>query len=166
MENPKTSEQEELLAEYCKRKYNKDPSEISKNARKKLLKDIKWDNTREARIALRKKKKLAYKERRADRLKLLSPESNQDDDSNIILNKKQKLKDVAQQSSGINIAIDLQFEELMRDNEITSITGQITRCYSSNKSTERYVNLYISNPEKRIKERFDKRMKEHLNWDP
>ncbi|PVU87537.1 hypothetical protein BB559_005996 [Furculomyces boomerangus] len=135
---------EETLEKYSLEKLGKKLGEISKNARKKLIKDINWDKNKDARVEARKQKKKEASN--------LEP-------------KKRKTELLEQQkNSGINIVLDMSYDELMVEHEITSIGSQVMRCYSANKNSLCPVNLYITKLEGKTKKRFDERISEHLNW--
>lgn len=55
----------------------------------------------------------------------------------------------------VTIVIDCGFDDLMFEQEITSLASQITRCYSDNNKARYKVHLAVSGFDKRLKERFD-----------
>ncbi|CAG8593811.1 940_t:CDS:2 [Cetraspora pellucida] len=75
--------------------------------------------------------------------------------------KKPKPKQIA---SNIRVVIDLSFDSLMTDMEITSVSSQLTRCYAANRSTSRPVNLFFTSYGQRIQNRFDTKIQSHINW--
>ncbi|GBC06404.1 hypothetical protein RclHR1_06800008 [Rhizophagus clarus] len=130
-----------------------DPQQkLSKNALKKLRKQQKWEETREARkLALKEKDKRKKEEKRKARelgLIQLPP-------------KKTKVEQIP---SDMKVVIDLSFDELMTDAEITSLTLQLSRCYSANRSATRPVNLYFTSYGGRVQERFNTKLQNHINW--
>ncbi|CAJ0899596.1 14337_t:CDS:10 [Entrophospora sp. SA101] len=68
------------------------------------------------------------------------------------------------QQTNVKIIIDLSFDEYMNDAEIISLSSQLTRCYSTNRSTINPVDLIFTSFNKRIEERFVLRLKDYLNW--
>ncbi|CAG8573998.1 22326_t:CDS:2, partial [Racocetra persica] len=75
--------------------------------------------------------------------------------------KKQKPKQIA---TNMRVVIDLSFDSLMTDMEITSVSSQLTRCYAANRSTSRPVNLFFTSYGQRIQNRFDTKIQSHTNW--
>ncbi|CAJ0640015.1 5700_t:CDS:2 [Entrophospora sp. SA101] len=78
--------------------------------------------------------------------------------------KKPKIKLEEIQQTNVKIIIDLSFDEYMNDAEIISLSSQLTRCYSTNRSTINPVDLIFTSFNKRIEERFVLRLKDYLNW--
>ncbi|CAG8553927.1 8322_t:CDS:2 [Funneliformis mosseae] len=66
--------------------------------------------------------------------------------------------------SDIKVVIDLSFDELMTDVEISSLTSQLSRCYSANRSATRPVNLYFTSCGGRVQERFNTKLQNYVNW--
>ncbi|CAG8509581.1 14556_t:CDS:2 [Acaulospora morrowiae] len=125
---------------------------LSKNALKKLLKRQHWEETRDARKAAQKEKdkKRKLEKRRAIELGLRPPPI-----------KKTKVQQIA---SEMKVVIDLSFDTMMTDVEIKSVTSQLARCYSANRSTTRPVNLFFTSYGGRVQERFNTKLQDHANW--
>ncbi|CAG8700022.1 14210_t:CDS:2 [Dentiscutata erythropus] len=75
--------------------------------------------------------------------------------------KKSKPNQIA---SDMRVVIDLSFDSMMADTEITSVSSQLTRCYSANRSTSRPVNLFFTSYGQRIQNRFETKIQSHINW--
>ncbi|CAG8601702.1 7924_t:CDS:2 [Diversispora eburnea] len=127
-------------------------SHLSKNALRKLRKQQKWEETREIRKVAQKekdkRKKLEKKE--AIELGLIPPPV-----------KKKKIEQIP---SKMKVVIDLSFDNYMTDVEITSVTSQLTRCYSANRSSTNPVTLFFTSYGGRVRERFNDKLKDHVNW--
>lgn len=74
----------------------------------------------------------------------------------------------AHQSKGpvpVAFVIDCDFEKYMRDNELVSLAGQITRSYSMNRNGMYQAHIVISSWGGKLKERFDTALKStHQHW--
>lgn len=62
---------------------------------------------------------------------------------------------VNQKMSGIKIALDCSFDDLMNDKEIRSLSNQITRAYSSNRRENHGADIIVTSFNKRLKKRFE-----------
>ncbi|OMJ07810.1 tRNA (guanine(9)-N1)-methyltransferase [Smittium culicis] len=167
------------LEKYSMEKLGKNTSEISKSQLKKLIKDIKWENSREARLEMRKNKREQVKKRKSDARLLgtfiilqnipalynfyfFSKKENGTEEGEAL--KKSKRENFNQVSSGITIVLDMSFDSLMRDNEITSISSQVTRCYSTNKTSKKHVDLFVTKLQDKVGTRFNNCIADHVNW--
>ncbi|CAG8636977.1 guanine-1-methyltransferase-domain-containing protein [Gigaspora rosea] len=131
---------------------NLQQSSLSKNALKKLLKQQKWEESRQERKAAQKEKdkKKKLEKKKAVELGLIPPPI-----------KKPKPNQI---TSNMRVVIDLSFDSMMTDTEITSVSSQLTRCYSANRSTLHSVNLFFTSYGQRIQNRFDTKIQSHINW--
>ncbi|RHZ82851.1 hypothetical protein Glove_103g52 [Diversispora epigaea] len=75
-----------------------------------------------------------------------------------------KKKKIEQIPSKMKVVIDLSFDNYMTDTEITSVTSQLTRCYSANRSSIHPVTLFFTSYGGRVRERFNDKLKDHVNW--
>ncbi|CAB4387988.1 tRNA methyltransferase 10 homolog A [Rhizophagus irregularis DAOM 181602=DAOM 197198] len=140
------------LNEITKEKKEEPQQNLSKNALKKLRKQQKWEETREARkLALKEKDKRKKEERRKAK------------ELGLIQLPPKKIK-VEQIPSDMKVVIDLSFDEFMTEAEITSLSLQLSRCYSANRSAMRPVNLYFTSYGGRVQERFNTKLQNHINW--
>lgn len=65
----------------------------------------------------------------------------------------------------VAFVIDCDFEKYMRDNELVSLAGQVTRGYSMNRNGRYQAHYVVSSWGGKLKERFDGPMRgTHVNW--
>ncbi|KAF8476050.1 guanine-1-methyltransferase-domain-containing protein [Kalaharituber pfeilii] len=65
----------------------------------------------------------------------------------------------------ITIIIDCGFDDLMTDKEIISLSSQLTRSYSDNRTAPKQVSLYITSLNKRLAHRMETTLRNHhTNW--
>lgn len=135
------------------------PDGMSKNAWKKLQKRKKWEDQKEDWKVKRREKKLAARRRKAER------KSNDDFKGDIErgLSTKRKVPEF-QNPTKIKVIMDCEFDDLMSDKEVVSLSNQITRCYSAMRHSGHEVPLTISCFNKRLKSRFDKTLPDHTKW--
>lgn len=117
---------------------------ISKSQYKKLLKQQRHEETKdEYRKIKREKRKQAGRKHRPDRKVAIE---NQLD------------------SKGVRCLVDCEFDDLMTEKEITSLSNQITRMYSSKRQCKYNLPLIINTFNKRLKERFDNLVPQYKMW--
>ena len=134
------------------------PEGMSKNAWKKLQKQKKWDEEKAEYRLKRKEKKKAARARKAERKSQgLSDDDNYHQQAKKAIPEKQK-------PSGIKVIMDCEFDELMSEKEIVSMSNQITRCYSAKRHSDYDVDLVVSSFNKRLKQRFDKSVLDYPRW--
>lgn len=134
------------------------PDGMSKNAWKKLQKQKRWEDQKDEFRLKRKEKKKAARARKAER-----KANGTDADDNYHLQAKKALPQ-SQKPSGVTIIMDCEFDELMSDKEIVSMSNQITRCYSAKRHADYEVDLVVSSFNKRLKQRFDKSVLDYSKW--
>ena len=88
--------------------------------------------------------------------------------------KKQKLKEagmalpkktiIQQSASNVTVLIDLSFEGLMTDKEISSTVTQIQHCYADNRKKPLALELHASSLDRRMLETFEQRAPHFNNW--
>lgn len=65
----------------------------------------------------------------------------------------------------VAIIVDCQFEKYMLEQELVSLTSQVTRCYSDNKNAQHPVHLYVSSYGGYMKERQETVLEnQHVKW--
>lgn len=134
------------------------PEGMSKNAFKRLQKLKRWDEQKDQYRLKRKEKKKAAKVRKAER----KHNGAEDADNYHLLAKKPLPK--KQIPSGVKIIMDCEFDHLMSDKEIVSMSNQITRCYSAKRHSDYEVDLVISSFNKNLKARFEKSIPDYTKW--
>ncbi|KAF2096317.1 hypothetical protein NA57DRAFT_23558, partial [Rhizodiscina lignyota] len=127
---------------------------LSKNQLKKLRKKQEWEAKAPERKARRKEQKHRKKER--DRAAREAGEQSKESD---------RSKKPPGQQVPITCIVDCNFDSLMTENEIVSLAGQLTRCYSENKNARFRAHLAVSSFNGRLKERFDTVLsKNYKSW--
>lgn len=134
------------------------PEGMSKNAWKKIQKQKRWEEQKDDYRLKRKEKKKAARVRKAER-----KANGADLDNNYHLQAKKALPQ-SQKPSGVKIIMDCEFDDLMSDKEIVSMSNQITRCYSAKRHADYEVDLVVSSFNKRLKARFEKSVLDYSKW--
>lgn len=135
------------------------PEGMSKNAWKKLQKRKKWEDQKEDWKLKRREKKLAARRRKAERK--ANDDSNGNTEKDVLT--KRKVPDF-QETTNIKVIMDCEFDDLMSDKEVVSLSNQITRCYSAMRHSGHELPLTVSCFNKRLKSRFDKTLPDHAKW--
>ncbi|GKU00212.1 trna (guanine-n-)-methyltransferase [Fusarium langsethiae] len=140
-----------------KRSAEDEPAQpMSKNALKRLRKQQQWEAGKEDRKQKRKDSRIARKVRKREERDALiaqgiNPYAN-----------KQKPPSV---NVPISLIFDCEFEQYMREKEIISLGSQITRSYSENKNAKYRTNIYVSNWNGKLAERFHQILDDkHQDW--
>ncbi|TWU78155.1 tRNA (guanine(9)-N(1))-methyltransferase [Metarhizium rileyi] len=130
---------------------------MSKNARKRLRRTKAWEDGREDRKQRRRERRVATKaRRRQERAELLA----QGADPAVLFAKRPPAQLVP-----VSLILDCDFEEYMTDKERVSLSSQVTRCYSDNRSFKYRTHLWISGWGGKLKERFETALeKQHTHW--
>ncbi|QPG73467.1 hypothetical protein FOA43_000778 [Brettanomyces nanus] len=140
------------------------PEGMSKHQWKKMIKRKRWEeNKGKMRVNRRKRKRdrNAERKRKIDELK----EKGEDYSDLMPAKKPKKLMPEEQVSTGCRIIVDCGFDEMMLEREVVSLSNQITRSYSENKRSPYRVELLITSFNKRLKERYDKSIRDYDKWD-
>ncbi|KAI9176085.1 tRNA (guanine(9)-N(1))-methyltransferase [Blastocladiella emersonii ATCC 22665] len=106
---------------------------LSKNARKRYNRELKWHLGTPTRIAKRKVERKLAKERRRERIAAARLAANPPT--------RRPRVHPNREPSGVNVIIDLNFENLMSLKESKSLCKQLMFCYSANRSHAKSVNL-------------------------
>lgn len=69
-----------------------------------------------------------------------------------------------QKVSGFGIVLDCGYDDLMNEKEVVSLSNQITRSYSNNRIGLHRAQLVVTGLDKRLKTRFDNRIKDYKLW--
>jgi tRNA (guanine9-N1)-methyltransferase len=138
------------------------PEGMSRSAYKKMKRQKQIETGKEERKAKDKQRKKDSKARRREEAQKateagipVKPTPNQ-----ALFEKRQKSVQLP-----VSIIIDCGFDEKMLETEITSLSSQITRCYSDNSKAKYRAHLAVSSFNKRLKERFDTVLqKQYKKW--
>lgn len=138
---------------------------LSKSQLKKLRKRQEWEAGKDFRRLKRREKHKEKQTRKADareelRAKIESGEVSLPD------SQAEKKKGPSRPIQvPVTLILDCDFDELMLDKEIVSLSAQLTRCYSDNKSTPFRAYLAISSWGGTLKTRFETVLTgNHLSW--
>ncbi|RGP78549.1 tRNA guanine-N 1--methyltransferase [Fusarium longipes] len=130
---------------------------MSKSALKRLRKQQQWEAGKEDRKQKRKDSRIARKVRKREERDALIAQG-----IDPYADKKQKPPSI---NVPISLIFDCEFEQYMREKEIISLGSQITRSYSENKNARYRTNIYVSNWNGKLAERFHQILDDkHQNW--
>lgn len=138
------------------------PEGMSRSAYKKLKRQKQIEAGKQERKAKDKQKKKDGKARRKEEAQKaaeagipIEPTPNQ-----ALFEKRQKSVQLP-----VTVIIDCGYDEKMLETEVTSLSSQITRCYSDNSKAKYRAYLAVSSFDKRLKERFDTVLqKQYKKW--
>ncbi|KAK6463565.1 guanine-1-methyltransferase-domain-containing protein [Scheffersomyces coipomensis] len=128
---------------------------MSKNEWKRIQKQKKWEETKEVYRQVKREKKKAARKRKH--------EDVSDDDNNYHTAKKAALP-TSQIETNVKIIFDCEFDELMNQKEIVSMSNQITRSYSAMRHCQYSLPIIISSFNKSLKSRFDNSVGQYKLW--
>ncbi|TPX37154.1 hypothetical protein SmJEL517_g01051 [Synchytrium microbalum] len=131
--------------------------ELSKSAKKKLLKDQAWKAKKDARTQKRRDKKQARKE-----LKIQLKAEGKALPASMMKNRHPNKS--KQRPSPMVIAIDLSFEDLMTDKELRSLCKQLQQGYGMNRKSERPARMALTSLGPKLTERLDESYASWKNW--
>ena len=101
-----------------------------------------------------KKKRLARQ--KTERLKDL--------DENDELRKAQRIPSRQKSTNNVSVIIDCDFDELMHEKEIVSLSNQIKACYSAMRHCTYKLPIQITSFNKRLKQRFEAQLHDYHLW--
>ncbi|PUU74912.1 guanine-1-methyltransferase-domain-containing protein [Tuber borchii] len=149
-------------------------TKLSKNARKRQLKAKHWAETREAWKAAKREKKKVRKAAERAKAKAAAEAAaeaaretgggsgKQGDNGNKNNGSMNRRRPVLEP---ITFIMDCGFDDLMADKEITSLSSQLTRTYSVNRTSSRQVTLHLTSLNKRLLTRYQTVLSnQHLRW--
>ncbi|CAH2355277.1 tRNA (guanine(9)-N1)-methyltransferase [[Candida] railenensis] len=136
------------------------PEGMSKNQFKKLQRQKKWEDSKEKYKEIKREKRRAAKIRQREAV--AAAIESKDDESYHSAKKKQI--PAHQRPTGIQVIMDCEFDELMNNKEIVSMSNQITRSYSAKRHCDYEIPLKISSFNKNLKQRFDKSVSQYVKW--
>ncbi|KAK4049630.1 tRNA (guanine(9)-N(1))-methyltransferase [Microbotryomycetes sp. JL221] len=144
-----------------------DAPAMSKNARKRLLKQQKFEATK---LERRQKERQRRKERNAFKRQLteqghITANDYATDQQQQEAAAKRARKNVPKQPFNARIVIDCAFDQLMTDREVKSMASQLGFCYAANRASPKPLDLMITSLSGRLKQRFDSLPdKAHESW--
>ncbi|ORY05653.1 guanine-9--methyltransferase domain-containing protein 2-like protein [Basidiobolus meristosporus CBS 931.73] len=124
---------------------------VTKNALRKLIKQKRLEITKED---WKVKKKLLAKQKKAEKRQAI--------EAGLVEAPPKKVK-LEQEPSDVRVVLDLSFESLMTTKEISSMFGQIQRCYSANRACKHPVNIYSTSLGGELERRFNE-APDMKNW--
>lgn len=116
----------------------KNPQEtLSKRQRKKQLKMIKFQEVKKAK---------RLRERQNRKLKRAAQATSEDDQTaaKAPSRKVLKMNKIANNPADISVVIDLSFDDLMTDKDLSSLSSQLLRSYTSNRRAKRPIPLFFT----------------------
>jgi len=130
---------------------------LSKRAKKKLLKRQQWlDTKQERRQKERAKRKRNMEERKKDPEKF--------PDTRTVSRKRLKDCKMSDSKCKVGVAFDLQFEDLMNQQNMGKALKQIMKCYSINRRLPNPLQLHMTSFEGRVQQDMEKN-DGYQNWD-
>ncbi|RLV92992.1 Peptide-N [Spathaspora sp. JA1] len=139
------------------------PEGMSKSEWKRQLKMQKWEESKEQYREFQRAKKKAQRQRSRERKRNISPE-NEEEETNYHSIKKSRVLLGKQIPTDVNIIFDCEFDELMNQREIVSMSNQITRSYSARRHCQYDLKLQIMSFNKNLKKRFDNDVSQYKLW--
>lgn len=131
---------------------------LTKRQRKKLLKQQKYEEIKKMRKEKRKQKRQLKREQRE-----LEGDKNPQptNDQPVIKYRTMNSPDALP----LKVAIDLSFDDLMSDKDISKLTKQLQRCYSLNRRSQHPLQLYFTSFGDKCKKRLDELQGHYVSWD-
>ncbi|KAH6891037.1 hypothetical protein B0T10DRAFT_547413 [Thelonectria olida] len=130
---------------------------LSKNALKRMRKQQEWENGADHRRKVRKEKRQASRVRKREEKAALVAQGL---DPYALTPRKPAPINVP-----VSIIFDCDFEQCMMNKELISLGSQITRSYSENKTAKYRTQLWVSDWNGKLAERFrDVLQDKHKNW--
>jgi len=138
---------------------------LSKSQLKKQKRKQVWEDKKEDRKRQRKEKRHDRQERkRAERDAQIAEAEAEGRDPEEVRKSFQPPRRTSQLVP-LTFIVDCDFERYMTEHELVSLSTQITRCYSTNKSAEYRAQLFFSSWEGALKTRFETVYdNNHLRW--
>ncbi|XP_029943730.1 tRNA methyltransferase 10 homolog A [Salarias fasciatus] len=126
---------------------------LSKRQRKKLQRQLKWEEEREARKQKRKDRKQQRRQQRQNQ-----PEEERGQQSS----RKRPCRESSPCS--LKLVLDCSFDSLMLIKDIRKLHKQIQRCYAENRRAKSPVQFYLTSFGGQLKESMDEKDKGWVNW--
>ncbi|KAI4594041.1 tRNA (guanine(9)-N(1))-methyltransferase [Pestalotiopsis sp. 9143b] len=138
---------------------------LSKNQQRKLKRQKMWEEKKQDRASKRKEKRHTQQERRrAEREEEIA--KAKEEGRAPVLQRKERTRDPKKKTQvPVSIIIDCQFEEYMFEKEQISLSSQVTRSYSDNRTAQYPVHLSVSSWGGKLENRFDTTLKaQYKQW--
>ncbi|KAK9709164.1 tRNA methyltransferase 10 [Basidiobolus ranarum] len=116
---------------------------VTRNALRKLIKQKRLEVSK---VEWKVKKKMLAKKKKVEKRMAI--------EAGLIEAPAKKVK-LEQVPSNVRVVLDLSFESLMSTKEISSMSGQIQRCYSANRACKHPVNIYATSLGGELERRFN-----------
>ncbi|OZJ04393.1 hypothetical protein BZG36_02412 [Bifiguratus adelaidae] len=129
---------------------------LSKRSQKRLLKQRRFEATKDEKRAIEKEKRKLKKRERHEAIV-----------AGLAQPPPKRAKPEEQTPCRVRIAIDCAFDDLMMDKEIKSMLQQITRCHSQNRLTQHPIPFTVTSQDKntsKIAQGFKSRHDDHSRW--
>nr|XP_039248390.1 tRNA methyltransferase 10 homolog A-like [Styela clava] len=141
-----------------------DDSNISKNQKKKINKQIKWlqnvQDRRERRKEKKKEKAFKRKIKTDD-----TPDHSSDTANHASKFKKARKEKITTNDNfekHVHVAVDLSFDDYMTNLDLSKLRKQVSWCYKENRRSTHPVQYHICGLTERMKEGMDQ---SYVNWD-
>ena len=85
-------------------------------------------------------------------------------DENDELRKAQRIPSRQKSTNNVSVIIDCDFDELMHEKEIVSLSNQIKACYSAMRHCTYKLPIQITSFNKRLKQRFEAQLHDYHLW--
>lgn len=141
------------------------PEGMTKREYKRQLKQQRWEETKDEYKQKKREKKKAARDRRKERIREAEANGETSEEmQNYHQMKRAKVAPKEQIGTDVKIIMDCEFDSLMNDKEIVSLSNQITRAYSAKKHSLYDVQLDITSFNKNLKKRFEKAIPQYNKW--
>lgn len=143
------------------------PEGMTKSQYKKQLKRARWASERGE---MRKKRRDKIKKKNAERREQIGILAAKGESYAHLLKRRpndvKRNEDGKQNECKFGILMDCGYDDMMIDKEVVSLSNQIARSYSNNRIGISRCQLLVSGLDKRLKERFETRIKDYKLWKP
>jgi tRNA (guanine9-N1)-methyltransferase len=161
---PEDPNEEQNESEKGNQEQAQDTSNLSKSQQKKLRRKQEWEAGKEYRRVLRRQKHKEKQARKAEARAELEAKykSGELEPPVSVPGKKGPSRPI---QVPVTLILDCDFNELMLEKEIISLSAQLTRCYSDNKCSPYRSHLVMSSWGGSLKDRFETVLSSnHLSW--
>lgn len=128
------------------------PEGMSRKEWKRQQKKQRWIDTKSEHLEVQREKKRLARQRKRERL-------NADEEL-----REARRKPSKQIPTDVSIIIDCDFDDLMLDGEIVSLSNQIKSCYAAMRRCHYELPITVASFNKRLKQRFETGLGEYTLW--